>query len=174
MKKQYQNYLNLTQVIQTVRKVTNQQQARDSRFDPSTDLIYMHVPHNADRSSALFILSDSNDNRIIGNILNATGLIDEAQECYRRSMWFEHVFDNKTILFCPKDKTRKSDCFSDEVKFINLFDSNCVEADACYYRCFVPRNTPCLIKFLGNENYFIEELKTLVFNANNNEKQLYY
>ncbi|CAF1573665.1 unnamed protein product [Rotaria sordida] len=138
MKKEHDNYLNLTQVIQALRKVANQNQVHDGRFDPSTYIQYEYVPYDMDQQSAPLTLSYAYDDWAIGNVMNAAGLTDEAKEYYRRATWFEHVFDNKTNFFCPKNKAGKFECPTNEIEFLNPFDNRYVEGDAWHYRFFVP------------------------------------
>ena len=140
MKQEHDSHLNLTQVVQALRKVANQNQVHDSRFDPATYIKYEYVPSDIDRESAPLTLSYAYDDWAIGNVMNASGLVDEAKEYYRRATWFEHVFDNTTRFFCPKDKTGKFDCPPNELEYINPFDTRYVEGDAWHYRFFVPHN----------------------------------
>jgi predicted alpha-1,2-mannosidase len=158
MKKEHNQYLNLTQVAQALRKVANQNQVHDGREDPPTYIQYEYLPSELDRQGAPLTLSYAYDDWAIGNVMNAIGLVDEAKEYYRRSTWFEHVFDNKTKFFCPKDKAGKFDCPSNEIEFLNPFDNRYVEGDAWHYRFFVPHNTSRLVELLGGRDYFIEQL----------------
>ncbi|CAF3505923.1 unnamed protein product [Rotaria sp. Silwood1] len=144
MKKEHDNYLNLTQVTQALRKVANQNQVHDGRFDPSTYIKYEYVPSDMDQHSAPLTLSYAYDDWAIGNVMNAAGLTDEAKEYYKRATWFEHVFDNKTKFFCPKTKSGEFDCPPNGIEFLNPFDNRYVEGDAWHY----------------SQNNFIEELNT--------------
>ena len=138
MKQEHDRHLNLTQVTQALRRVANDHQTHDSRFDPATYIQYGYVPSDMDRESAPLTLSYAYDDWAIGNVMNAVGLVDEANEYYRRATWFEHVFDNQTRFFCPKDKAGKFDCPPNEIEFLNPFDTRYVEGDAWHYRFFVP------------------------------------
>ena len=138
MKKEHDQYLNLTQVTQALRKVANQNQVHDSRFDPPTYIQYEYVPEEMDHGSAPLTISYAYDDWAIGNVMNAAGLIDEAKEYYKRSTWFEHVFDNKTKFFCPKAKDGTFNCPPNELEFLNPFDNRYIEGDAWHYRFFVP------------------------------------
>lgn len=158
MKKEHDAHLNFTQVVQALRKVANQNQVHDSRFDPPTYIKYQYVPYDIDHDSAPLTLSYSYDDWAIGNVMNAAGLTDEAKEYYQRSTWFEHVFDNKTNFFCPKNKDGTFDCPSNAIEFLNPFDNRYVEGDAWHYRFFVPHNTPRLIELFGSRENFIKEL----------------
>ena len=157
MKQEHNSSLNLTEVAQALRKVANQNQVHDSRFDPSSYIKYEYVPYDMDQHSAPLTLSYAYDDWAIGNVMYAAGLIDEAKEYYQRSTWFEHVFDNKTKFFCPKDKTGKFDC-PNEIELINPFDNRYVEGDAWHYRFFVPHNTSRLVELFGGPDVFSEEL----------------
>ncbi|CAF3805447.1 unnamed protein product [Rotaria magnacalcarata] len=142
MKKEHDQHLNLTQVTQALRKVANQNQVHDARFDPTAYIKYQYVPYDMDHDSAPLTLSYSYDDWAIGNVMNAAGLTDEAKEYYERSTWFEHVFDNKTKFFCPKNATGNFYCPENEIEFINPFDNRYVEGDAWHYRFFVPHKNP--------------------------------
>ncbi|CAF0764417.1 unnamed protein product [Adineta ricciae] len=158
MKKEHDNNLNFTQVIQSLRKVANQNQIHDSRFDPSTYIQYKYVPYDMDQHSAPLTLSYAYDDWAIGNVLNAAGLADEAKEYYQRSTWFENVFDPKTKFFCPKNKTGVFHCPANALEFLDPFDNRYVEGDAWHYRFFVPHNTPRLIELFGGKENFLQQL----------------
>ena len=160
MKNEHDEHLNLTEVVQALRKVANQNQVHDSRFDPPTYIQYEYVPSDSDHTSAPLTLSYAYDDWAIANVMNRAGLVDEAKEYYRRSTWFEHVFDNETKFFCPKDKTGKFDCPSNPAEYLNPFDNRYVEGDAWHYRFFVPHNTSRLIELFGGEKNFVRELNT--------------
>ncbi|CAF4514688.1 unnamed protein product [Rotaria socialis] len=171
MKKEHDQHLNLTQVTQALRKVANQNQVHDGRFDPAAYIKYQYVPYDMDHDSASLTLSYSYDDWAIGNVMNAAGLTDEAKEYYERSTWFEHVFDSETKFFCPKNTTGKFYCPENEIEFINPFDNRYVEGDAWHYRFFVPHknpleydriisNTSRLIELFGGRDNFIEELNS--------------
>ena len=156
MKKEHRPDLNLTQVVQSLRKVANQPQLHDSRFEPPIYIQYEYVPYDLDQQSAPLTLSYAYDDWAIGNVLNATGLIDEAKEYYQRATWFEHVFDNKTKFFCPKDEAGTFHCPPNEIDFLNVFDNRYVEGDAWHYRFFVP-----------HRNLLIYDVSKVIFFSNN-------
>lgn len=158
MKKEHDPSLNFTQVVQALRKVANQNQVHDSRFDPTTYIQYEYVPYDLSRDSAPETLSYAYDDWAIGNVMTAAGLIDEGKEYYRRSTWFEHVFDNTTKFFCPRYKSGQFDCPPNEAEYLNPFDNRYVEGDAWHYRFFVPHNTSRLVQLFGGPTTFAEEL----------------
>ena len=158
MKKEHQSNLNLTQIVQSLRKVANQNQVHDSRFDPPTYIKYQYVPYDMDQHSAPLTLSYAYDDWAIGNVMKAAGLDDESRDYYQRSTWFEHVFDPKTKFFCPKDKTGNFHCPSNEIELLDPFDNRYVEGDAWHYRFFVPHNTSYLVELFGGKEIFSEEL----------------
>ncbi|CAF1412818.1 unnamed protein product [Adineta steineri] len=158
MKQEHNIHLNMTQVIEALRKVANKVQKHDSRFDPPTYIKYQYVPFENDTYGASRTLSYAYDDWAIGNIMHAAGLTDEAQEYYNRSLWFENIFDNKTKFFCPRDTIGKLHCPANEIEQLNLFDNRYVEGDAWHYRFFVPHNTHRLIDLFGGSNKFVEEL----------------
>ncbi|CAF3663915.1 unnamed protein product [Adineta steineri] len=158
MKKENDNNLDLKEVVQALRKVANQNQVHDSRWDPATYIQYKYVPYDMEKTSAPLTISYAYDDWAIGNVMNAAGLVDEAKEYYERGTWFEHVFDNKTNFFCPKDKTGNFHCPSNELEFLDPFDKRYIEGDAWHYRFFVPHNTSRLIELFGGRDNFIKEL----------------
>ncbi|CAF3147808.1 unnamed protein product [Rotaria socialis] len=160
MKHENSSYLNMTQVIEALRKVANQQQAHDSRFNPDTYIKYQYVPFDNDSGSAPLTLSYSYDDWAIGNVMHAAGLFDEAQDYYNRSQWFEHVFDNKTKFFCARSSEGAFFCPSNEIEFLNPWDNRYVEGNAWHYRFFVPHNTPRLVELFGGKEIFAQELDT--------------
>lgn len=160
MKHENNSYFNMTQIIEALRKVANQRQVHDSRFDPQTYIKYQYVPYDMDSTSASSTLSYAYDDWAIGNVMYAAGLVDEAQDYYNRSRWFEHVFDNKTKFFCARLSTGEFNCPSNEIEQLNPFDNRYVEGDAWHYRFFVPHNTPRLIELFGGPQTFVQELDT--------------
>ncbi|CAF3392334.1 unnamed protein product [Rotaria socialis] len=160
MKREHNIHLNMTQVIEALRKVANQAQKHDSRFDSPTYIKYQYVPYDMDSKSASQTLSYAYDDWAIGNVMYAAGLVDEAQEYYNRSLWFEHIFDNKTKFFCPRNSTGEFYCPSNEIEQLNPFDNLYVEGDAWHYRFFVPHNTRRLIDLFGGPEIFVHELDT--------------
>jgi putative alpha-1,2-mannosidase len=161
MKHENNTHLNMTQVIQALRKVANQVQQHDSRFDPPTYIKYQYVPYDKDSKSASLTLSYAYDDWAIGNIMHAAGLVDEAQEYYNRSQWFENIFDNKTKFFCARDSNGELSC-PNEIERLDPFDRRYTEGDAWHYRFFVPHNKKRLIELFGGEEIFVNKLDTFL------------
>lgn len=159
MKHENNTYLNMTQVIEALRKVANQVQQHDSRFDPPTYIKYQYVPYDQDSKSASLTLSYAYDDWAIGNIMHAAGLVDEAQVYYNRSQWFENIFDNKTKFFCARHSNGELSCPND-IERLDPFDLRYTEGDAWHYRFFVPHNTKRLIELFGGQETFVNELDT--------------
>ncbi|CAF2152213.1 unnamed protein product [Rotaria magnacalcarata] len=67
MKREHNIHLNMTQVIEALRKVANQVQKHDSRFDPPTYIKYQYVPYDMDSESASQTLRYVYDDWAIGN-----------------------------------------------------------------------------------------------------------
>ncbi|CAF1946146.1 unnamed protein product, partial [Rotaria magnacalcarata] len=63
-----------------LRKVANQVQKHDSRFDPPTYIKYQYVPYDMDSESASQTLRYVYDDWAIGNVMYAADLVDEAHE----------------------------------------------------------------------------------------------
>ncbi len=57
MKHENNTHLNMTQVIEALRKVANQVQQHDSRFDSPTYIKYQYGPYDKDSTSASLTLS---------------------------------------------------------------------------------------------------------------------
>ncbi|CAF3777846.1 unnamed protein product, partial [Rotaria sp. Silwood1] len=161
MKHEHDLHLNMTQVLEALRNVANKLQKHDSRFDPPTYIKYQYVPFDQDEYSASLTLSYAYDDWAIGNVMYAAGLIDEAQEYYNRSQWFENIFDNTKKFFCPRNSTGYILCPSSEIEYLIPFDYRYTEGDAWHYRFFVPHNTPRLVDLFGGTNFFVQELNTL-------------
>jgi predicted alpha-1,2-mannosidase len=164
MKQEHDTHLNLTQVVETLRHVANTPQKKDGRFDPSTYIQYQYVPYEKDQASAPLTLSYAYDDWAIGNAMKIAGFVDEAQEYYNRSLWFEHVFDTKSKFFCPRKTTGEFVCPT-PVELIDPFDNRYVEGDAWHYRFFVPHNTPRLVELFGGSQSFAQELDTFFMNG---------
>ncbi|CAF2134616.1 unnamed protein product [Rotaria magnacalcarata] len=160
MKREHDSHLNMTQVLEALRIVANTKQIHESRFDPPTYIKYGYVPFDMDEYSASLTLSYAYDDWAIGNVMHAAGLIDEAQEYYSRSQWFEHVFDNNTKFFCPRNSTGDILCPATEIEHLIPFDYRYTEGDAWHYRFFVPHNTSRLVDIFGGATYFAQELDT--------------
>ncbi|CAF4654097.1 unnamed protein product, partial [Rotaria sp. Silwood2] len=160
MKHEHDQYLNMTQVLEALRNVANTVQKHDSRFDPPTYIKYQYVPFDMDEYSASLTLSYAYDDWAIGNVMYAAGLIDEAQEYYNRSQWFENIFDNTKKFFCPRNSTGSILCPSSEIEYLIPFDYRYTEGDAWHYRFFVPHNTPRLVDLFGGAKFFAQELDT--------------
>ncbi|CAF3398384.1 unnamed protein product [Rotaria sp. Silwood2] len=160
MKHEHDQYLNMTQVLEALRNVANTVQKHDSRFDPPTYIKYQYVPFDMDEYSASLTLSYAYDDWAIGNVMYAAGLIDEAQEYYNRSQWFENIFDNTKKFFCPRNSTGSILCPSSEIEYLIPFDYRYTEGDAWHYRFFVPYNTPRLVDLFGGAKFFVQELDT--------------
>ncbi|CAF1476531.1 unnamed protein product [Rotaria magnacalcarata] len=160
MKHEHDVHLNITQVLEALRKVANTAQAHDSRFDPPTYIKYQYVPFEKERFSAPYTQSYAYDDWAIGNVMTVAGLFDEAQQYYNRSLWFENVFDFTTKFFCPRNSTGEFFCPSSDTERLIPFDYRYVEGDAWHYRFFVPHNTPRLIDLFGDPKFFVQELDT--------------
>jgi len=159
-KHEHDIHLNMTQVLETLRRVANKVQKHDGRFDPPTYIKYQYVPYDIDSQSASLTLSYAYDDWAIGNVMSAAGLVDEAQEYYNRSLWFENIFDSKIKFFCPRNTTGVFACPRNELERLNPFDNRYTEGDAWHYRFFAPHNTPRLIELFGGPEKFVEELDT--------------
>jgi predicted alpha-1,2-mannosidase len=158
MKQEHDVHLNITQVLEALRIVANKVQIYDSRFDPSTYIKYQYVPFEYNTFSASLTLSYAYDDWAIGNVMYAVGLIDDAQEYYNRSGWFEHVFDNETKIFCPRNSSGDLLCPSTEIEHLIPYNLIYTEGDAWHYRFFVPHNTRRLVYMFGGPKAFAEEL----------------
>ncbi|CAF4295524.1 unnamed protein product [Rotaria sordida] len=130
MKHEHDLYFNMTHVLEALRIVANKVQKHDSRFDPPTYNKYQYVPFDMDEYSASLILSYAYDDWAIGNIMYTAGLIDEAQEYYNRSQWFENIFENTKKFFCPRNSTGNILCPSSEIEYLIPFDYRYTEDDA--------------------------------------------
>ncbi|CAF3698756.1 unnamed protein product [Rotaria socialis] len=143
MKREHDVHLNITQVLEALRKVANTAQAHDSRFNPPTYIKYQYVPFEKERFSAPYTQSYAYDDWAIGNVMTAAGLFDEAQQYYNRSLC-------SGDFFCP----------SSDAERLIPFDYRYVEGDAWHYRFFAPHNTPRLIDLFGDPKSFVQELDT--------------
>ncbi|CAF1458562.1 unnamed protein product, partial [Rotaria sordida] len=130
MKHKHDLYFNMTQILEALRIVANKVQKHDSRFDPPTYIKYQYVPFDMDEYSASLTLNYAYDDWTIGNIMYAAGLIDEAQEYYNRSQWFENIFENTKKIFCPRNSTGNILCPSSEIEYLIPFDYRYTEGDA--------------------------------------------
>ncbi|CAF3021170.1 unnamed protein product [Rotaria sp. Silwood2] len=160
MKHEHDQYLNMTQVLEALRNVANTVQKHDSRFDPLTYIKYQYVAFDMDEYLASLTLSYAYDDWATGNVMYAAGLIDEAQEYYNRSQWFENIFDNTKQFFYPRNSSGSILCPSSEIEYLILFDYRYTEGDAWHYRFFVPYNTPRLVDLFGGAKFFVQELDT--------------
>ena len=159
MKQEHDSHLNLTELVEILRHVANTNQKQDGRFDPQTYIRYQYVPYDRDRTSAPLTLSYAYDDWTIGNVMRVANLTDEAEEYYKRSLWFENVFDSQTKFFCARNSTGTLLCPT-PIELLDPFDNRYVEGDAWHYRFFVPHNTPRLIELFGSNETFVKELET--------------
>ena len=121
--------MNLIQVIEALRTVSNMKQIHDSRFDHPTYIKYRYVPYDLHHYSASLTLSYAYDDWAIANVMSYVGLKDEAQEYYNRLKWYENIFDTKTKFFCPKNSTGELLCPETNPEHLIPFDYRYTEDD---------------------------------------------
>ncbi|MCD8194316.1 MAG: GH92 family glycosyl hydrolase [Tannerellaceae bacterium] len=116
-----------------------------------------YVPYNKEEESVSKTLEYAFDDYCIALMAQKMGKTDIADEFFKRSRFFENVYNPETSFMQPRD---------DKGNFIKGFDAkdyteHITESNGWQYFWYVPQDIPALITLTGGKERFAEKLDSM-------------